>query len=393
MARQGEWRYPYDVSDADLLSAANVTCFINRGYRRTKRENRANVHAASGSISCIVRATTRRALWFRLEGPFCVSRGARTPEGLAAAPWRRSGDLPALSVSLPRSPPPASHLHSTSSPLRSVAPGLPSGINETTPLVPRLLLPLAALLAVAPAVAQTPASTSVKLSKDSVVPLVFDWPVGTVAHVEVLKEEVRARDGETTDSTVSAVTYEMRVEAHPDGLVVAHSDVEIGAIEGADAGANLAEPRMNELANATVGALLPDFVVNTDGALIALDDVESLIARYREFLLAAAEADGAVDPDVQARTDEFLAGFLSPQVLTMMTASEWNAHVGGWAGAEMEVGAVYEVPSEGSVPIVPGATIPMTTTYTLTERVPCMKGEAGAFTRHDRKVTTYTYGD
>ena len=262
--------------------------------------------------------------------------------------------------------------------MRSVAPGLPSGINETTPLVPRLLLPLAALLAVAPAVAQTPASTSVKLSKDSVVPLVFDWPVGTVAHVEVLKEEVRARDGETTDSTVSAVTYEMRVEAHPDGLVVAHSDVEIGAIEGADAGANLAEPRMNELANATVGALLPDFVVNTDGALIALDDVESLIARYREFLLAAAEADGAVDPDVQARTDEFLAGFLSPQVLTMMTASEWNAHVGGWAGAEMEVGAVYEVPSEGSVPIVPGATIPMTTTYTLTERVPCMKGEAGA---------------
>lgn len=237
---------------------------------------------------------------------------------------------------------------------------------------------LAASLVAVPTFAQTQSPASDKPSTADVVPLVFDWAVGTAARIEVTKSQVRSENGAVSDSTVSAVAYTMQVGPHPDGLLIKHSDVEIGKLLGTAAGAAMADADMNQLVSANVGTLLPDFVVNTDGALVALDDVDTLVEAYRELILAATDSDTAADPEAEARAEAFLDGFLSPQTLTAITANEWNVAVGGWAGAEMEVGGVFEVPTEGSFPLIPGATIPMVSTYSAPERVPCTKGDAVA---------------
>lgn len=170
----------------------------------------------------------------------------------------------------------------------------------------------------------------------------------------------------------------MRVGTHPDGLLVTHSDVEIHSLLGTVGGATIADPEMNRRVSASVGALLPDFVVSTDGTLMALADVGTLVTSYRELILDATESDDPVDSEAEARVEEFLSGFLSPQVLTAITANEWNVAVGGWAGAEMEVGGAFELSTEGSFPLIPGASIPMVTTYSAPKRVPCEEGEAVA---------------
>src|SRR5690606_17290636 len=119
----------------------------------------------------------------------------------------------------------------------------------------------------------------------------------------------RTRDGETTDSTASAVTYAMRVDEHPDGLLVSFDDFAVGRVEGMDG----IEAGMEGLLSTTVGSLTPGLVVGPDGSLLALDDLGSIISFYRDLFAVMTDT---LDAEAQSRFDEFLAGFLSPETLT-----------------------------------------------------------------------------
>src|SRR5690606_37986493 len=150
--------------------------------------------------------------------------------------------------------------------------------------------------------------------------------------VAVEKSQVRKQDGEITDSTASAVTYAMHVTEHPDGLLVSFDDFAVGRVEGMDG----IEAGMEGLLSTTVGSLTPGLVIGPDGSLLALDDLEGLIASYRDIFAVMTDT---LDAEAQSRFDEFLAGFLSPETLTAIAADEWNVATGAWAGTTFEVGA------------------------------------------------------
>ena len=194
------------------------------------------------------------------------------------------------------------------------------------------------------------------------VKLDFGWTPGTVAQVETTRQRTRVT-GEKENSVSAGARYRMQVQSHEDGLLIAYTDFEPTAFEGADAAqARTADAFMQKVANVS-----PSFVVSPAAELLRLENVKAL----------RAEMEAAFEPmldemkDAPRQLKSLLRTALSEEVLTASAAQEWNAMVGAWAGAEFEPQAVYALEAEEPIPMLGGKTVPMRYEFSLLETVPC----------------------
>lgn len=219
----------------------------------------------------------------------------------------------------------------------------------------------AALACAAPLAAQeaAPADT---------VRLRFGWAPGMEAEVE--SEQVRMRStGERRDSMRIASTHRLRVAPHPRGLAVSYSDArwtELPQEEG------IAAEFWHALAETASGGR-PELVLSPEGEFVEVQGMEALAADLRAAMQPLMEEiEGAEAEQVR----QMLQGILSPEALSASSAEEWNALVGTWIGADLEVGAVYEFEEASELPILPGVEIPFLVEFAAVARVPCTPGES-----------------
>jgi hypothetical protein len=195
----------------------------------------------------------------------------------------------------------------------------------------------------------------------------FDWPVGLMASVTCLTSRVKESEGER-DSIGVAASYDMTVASHPEGRLIRHANYQLLGLHPPGAALPVINMPLAELLQVPT----PSIVVGDSGGFIRLQDMEASL-RFMERL-SSALADSLPRGSDSLRELMRLAG--SERFLTAKAAERWNALVGHWAGAELEVGAVYTLETEEPSPLASLGTVSMYTELSLSERVPCRPQDA-----------------
>jgi hypothetical protein len=228
----------------------------------------------------------------------------------------------------------------------------------------RTLLLLAALgpCATAPLAGQEPSAAA------DTARLRFGWTAGTTARVDF--ERLRIRDtGAGVDTSRIAYAYTMRVEAHPEGLVVRSSDAVWEEIPGDEA-----EPLARMMKALAAGGIPGGVgsVIASDGEFLRVTGLGELREALLQGLGGSLESmEGA------AGVEDILSSLLTEEALELSAAQEWTSLVGFWLAADLEVGSFYEFEDEMDTGLVPGMPIPAVVVFGAEERVPC-SGDEGA---------------
>lgn len=197
------------------------------------------------------------------------------------------------------------------------------------------------------------------------VRLRFGWKPGTVAEVEARTS--RERIAERTDSISSGGRYRMTVEAAPEGIRIRYDDFQVDTVGAPAEAAAVVQGVMQQVAG-----LIPEVVIAPDGAFHSVAGVETLRARLDTLFTSLLGSEEGGDQALSA-----IRGMFSEDALNLMAAQEWNTLVGTWVDADLEVGAVYEYEDEGQIPILPGATVPMITEFSVLRRLGCVDEDVG----------------
>jgi hypothetical protein len=216
----------------------------------------------------------------------------------------------------------------------------------------------AALLVVVAVTWSVPAVAQERSSPVDTVRLRFAWPVGTRAQVETTR--YRERVAETSDTTLGRASYQMSVTSHPDGLLISHDNFVFPALGPTSTNLQAVAER--------IGALVPQYVVDGEGAFVRIHDVNRMKALLDSMM---TQLLGPIDPGPARQT---LESMLSTEALTGLAAQDWNAIVGMWAGADLELGEVYEMEERTPLPMVPGAVVPMVSEFSIEGRTSCVEG-------------------
>jgi hypothetical protein len=188
------------------------------------------------------------------------------------------------------------------------------------------------------------------------VALRFAWPASLNA--TVASERIRVRKSETADSSAAAVTYHMQSgKGQGDERLVRFSDFELEVPAQTEA-------RVQEMIE-QIAQLVPSYRINNAGEFLGVYEVAKLKARM-DTMMAPLLAD-----DSSGQLQSLVASLVSEQYLNGVTAQEWNALVGTWVGADLELGQVYELEEQAPVPIIPDATVKMVSEFAVEARVPC----------------------
>lgn len=197
------------------------------------------------------------------------------------------------------------------------------------------------------------------------VSLRFNWPVGMTARVE---QEIFRKDSSfsKTDSSISAYSQRLRVLEHPKGFLIRHDSMVMPGLDlAAQDTSTYAQQVLRNVVNLT-----PSYVVNGEGEFVELTEVERLQAAMDTLFAPMLDTIGRKSAELRAMLEKMI----SEEVLTSTAAESWNTMVGTWAGADWEVGAVYELDSEEQSPIIPGLMVPFHYEFGVVERVPCREG-------------------
>lgn len=192
-----------------------------------------------------------------------------------------------------------------------------------------------------------------------VAKLTFAWPEKMIARVEAQKYRER-NTGTRADTSNVEISYRMTAQRTGNEYVIAFDDFQTP--EGAPLSAR------QELASLTdrLGALIPAYRVTAAGEFTRLESTATLRA-FIDSLVKTVEAKASITPEMK----QMLQAAGSDAVLTSVVAQEWNALVGTWAGAELEVGEAYGSEGEEPVPILQGATIKFRYEFGVVRRLSC----------------------
>jgi len=210
---------------------------------------------------------------------------------------------------------------------------------------------IALLLGLAPLAldAQTP----------DIAKLTFAWPEKLIARVEAQKYRER-NSGTRADTNNIEISYRMTAQRAGHEYVIAFDDFQTP--EGAPLSAR------QELASLIdrLGALIPAYRVNASGEFTRLESTATLRA-FVDSLVKTVEGNVSMTREMK----QMLQAMGSDAVLASAAAQEWNALVGTWAGAELEVGQAYGSEGEEPVPILQGATITFRYELGVLRRLSC----------------------
>ncbi|HEU5184901.1 MAG TPA: hypothetical protein VFU01_10055 [Gemmatimonadaceae bacterium] len=189
--------------------------------------------------------------------------------------------------------------------------------------------------------------------------LTFAWPEKMMARVEAQKYRER-NTGTRSDTSNVEISYRMTAQRTGNEYIIAFDDFQTP--EGAPLSAR------QELASLTdrLGALIPAYRVTAAGEFARLESTATLRA-FIDSLVKTAVGSASVTPEAR----QMLQALGSDAVLASTVAQEWNALVGTWAGAELEVGEAYGSEGEEPIPILQGATIKFRYEFGVVRRLSC----------------------
>ena len=192
------------------------------------------------------------------------------------------------------------------------------------------------------------------------VRLRFAWPAGTVARVQTTR--FRETINETADTMVVSADYRLQADSHPEGLLVSYDDFRFPSAVG-DSAASAMETVAQRAA-----AMVPKLIVAPDGSFLRIHDVASIRAGLDSMFVELMGEDG------MAAMREMLNTVMSEDALTVMAAEEWNAIVGMWIDADLELGAVYQYEDQAPLPVLPDVVVPMLAEFMVEDRTSCVEG-------------------
>jgi hypothetical protein len=170
------------------------------------------------------------------------------------------------------------------------------------------------------------------------------------------------RSAETVDTVAGAARYRMNVTAHPEGVLVSYD----GFVFPPPADTSEAS-RMGALAE-RAATLVPKVVIDAAGTFVRVADVATVRARLDSLMVEM------LPPEDAAAARETITALITEDALSGLAAQEWNAIVGLWAGADLELGETYEMEEETELPMIPGATVPMVSEFAVERRLACVEG-------------------
>lgn len=221
-----------------------------------------------------------------------------------------------------------------------------------------VLCALVALACPEPAIGQQEGADAVALS--------FDWPVGLDAWVTHHRSQVRTVNGETEESA-AGLRYRMQVQDHPAGRLVSYDS--FGLVGPTDPGDMSTQALVEQ-----VGAFMPGLVVSNSGEVVEIVGIDRLVGLVRSLLGPMLDSLPAQAGSLRQTFDRLL----SQEFLAAKSAEDWNALVGLWVEAELELGAVYELEAEEPIPILPDRTLPYLYQFSFTSRSPCSPSDLDA---------------
>lgn len=192
-----------------------------------------------------------------------------------------------------------------------------------------------------------------------VVSLAFAWPVGMRASIELERVLVRSVGG-ARDSASLRLAYELEVADHAKGRLIHYSNFSAPELVGISD----TEHRMIQLAS----SIVPTYIVSDAGELLEVHRVSELRSTILDWMRQA------VDTVSGDGLEQFLDQMLTEETLFALAAQEWNALVGNWIEAALEIGAAYELEAEEPLPMLGNALVPYRYELGASARVPCRPG-------------------
>jgi hypothetical protein len=159
----------------------------------------------------------------------------------------------------------------------------------------------------------------------------------------------------------NALRYRMRVSAHKQGRLIQYDSFE-------PIGVSMSSEEQSDVEK-LLSSLMPSVVVAENGEFVRVGDLAPIRAAIKKLLdeLKKQTPNGAVPPNMQAMLDSLA----TDKVLTEMAAAEWDALVGAYVGFSGTIGKMTEVSSEEPIPMMPGTSVPMRTTFGAKQHAPC----------------------
>jgi hypothetical protein len=174
----------------------------------------------------------------------------------------------------------------------------------------------------------------------------FAWPASL--HVRV---GVEVRDGSPTGPVVGAASYELSTVPTAEGLRVDFHDVRV--VQPFAIG-ELPAPVVERLA-----LLRPSLLIDRQGALLGLVDVEARIAQA----IKALAAEPAFAEQLRRRA--------TPTALGSEAAQAWHDLVEFWAGERLDPGRSYWIRNLAPLALLDGEEVEVVTSYRLDAKQPC----------------------
>lgn len=199
-----------------------------------------------------------------------------------------------------------------------------------------------------------------------VVHLVFAWPPGLRGSVSATQTREETIDGDqTTDS--ATFRYSFQVVSEGENLRL---DFDSASLETSDVDA--AMKSMQADVAARLAELMPSYFVSKAGDFAGIHDFAAF-QRSVQAMFDTAFKD--LDPAVAQQASPLRDAMTSEAFLTSKAMEEWNAVVGVWTGAELEVGAEYVYSDQEPVPAFPGEEVLMNYTVSAKGFAPCRRGD------------------
>jgi hypothetical protein len=215
------------------------------------------------------------------------------------------------------------------------------------------------VLSAVPAV--TLAQAAARPAAPDTAKLTFRWPATTRAHVDARRYRER-HTGDKHDTSDVRLSYRMTANRSGEEYVIRFDDFRVAGA----AGAMSRTPEMAAFME-RLGALVPSYRVSTSGEFRNLESPGTIRAFLDSVWATLTSKDGPPPPQLK----QFMSTVTSDAVLAASAAQEWNALVGTWIGAELEVGEVYGTEGEEPVPMFQNASVKFAYEFSALRRLSC----------------------
>lgn len=202
------------------------------------------------------------------------------------------------------------------------------------------------------------------------VELVFDWP-----------QRLRSQASFQLKSSKRGEQYEMRGESQMslrpagEGELLVSTRVTRHQLSGSLGGGQdkQKEAYLQGVVKATLTEL-PDYVVNTDGEFVRVQNLPAYHRRVQDALLKGLPTG---NPEALAKARQMVQGMLTEETLAVSLQAEWGHLVGNWAGGAYAPGQTYRYTVPYQAPALGQRSFPMEMTQQLVGHVPCQAGARG----------------